>query len=315
MEPSATRFLRCVGCDVGKAEIVVFDTASGKTSKLANQPAALAGFAAGLDGNCLVICEATGGYEADLLAAVLTAGIAAHRADARKVKAFIRSFGQLAKTDALDARALAQYGLERQHRLALWQAADPARLHLQHLVLLRRSLVDDLGAYKNRLSAPNNTAVADVLAPLLACFAAQIAEVEAKIHTLLAAEPELTADINVLRSVPGLGDVTAPALLALMPELGTLTRRQAAALAGLAPHPRQSGSKDGYRLTRGGRPQIKQTLFMAGLSAARKYSPFNAYYEKLRQAGKKPIVAVIAIMRKIITIANARLKERYQNVS
>lgn len=310
---SSARFSRGLGCDVAKAEIVIFDTASDKTSKLANTPAALAAFAATLGQNCLVICEATGGYENALLDALLAVGIAAHRADARKVKAFIRSFGTLGKTDAIDARALARYGTERQAHLPLWVARLPARQALAALVQLRRELVGDRLACSNRCQAPGQQ-TRELLAPLLACLAERIAAVEEKIRALLAATPELAQDIKLLRTVPGLGDITAQALLALMPELGTLNRRQAAALAGLAPHPRQSGKTDGYRLTRGGRPQIKHALFMAGLSAARPNSPFNAHYRKLIEAGKKPIVAVIAIMRKIVTIANARLKEKYATV-
>ena|ERR1700722_14999053 len=120
MTHNSTIFSRYIGCDVGKAEIVVFDGKTGKTLKLSNQPHALAAFAATLDAGCLVVCEATGGYELALLAALLAAGIAAHRADARKVKAFIRSLGTLGKTDAIDARALASYAQERQHRLSLW---------------------------------------------------------------------------------------------------------------------------------------------------------------------------------------------------
>ena len=109
-------------------------------------------------------------------------------------------------------------------------------------------------------------------------------------------------------AIPGVGDKTAAALIALMPELGSLDRRKAAALAGLAPHPKQSGDAEGYRRTRGGRPEVKRVLFMAALSA-RKHNPnLKAFYERLVQAGKKPLVAITAIMRKLVVIANATLK-------
>lgn len=112
-----------------------------------------------------------------------------------------------------------------------------------------------------------------------------------------------------MRSIAGIGQTTAAQLAALMPELGTLGRRQAAALAGLAPHPRQSGSNDAYRRTRGGRPEIKQTLFMAALAAARHNPTLRDFYQRLKHNGKKPIVALIAVMRKIIVIANARIRD------
>ena len=153
MSPPATPS-RFIGCDVGKTTIVAFDTASGRTYTIANEPQALFDFAASLDPTCFVVCEATGGYERDLLAALLADGVPAHRADARKVKAFIRSFGTLGKSDAIDASALARYGRDRYAELPLWSAREPERLRLQALVLARRDLVKDRLAYANRRAAP-----------------------------------------------------------------------------------------------------------------------------------------------------------------
>ncbi len=149
--PAPARF---IGCDVGKAGIVVFDSRDGRIRTIPNQPDDLAAFATGLDHTCLAVCEATGGHEAALLSALMQAGRAAHRADARKVKAFIRSFGTLGKTDAIDARALARSGQERHPRLARWQPPNQERDRLQTLVLTRRDLVDQRVACKNRLSSP-----------------------------------------------------------------------------------------------------------------------------------------------------------------
>src|SRR5271154_1806987 len=119
---------RFIGCDVGKAVIVVFDAMSGRSHSIANAPQALSDFAAGLEATCFVVCEATGGYENGLLAALFAAGVPAHRADARKVKAFIRSFGTLGKSDAIDAGALSRYGRDRYAELPLWSAREPERL-------------------------------------------------------------------------------------------------------------------------------------------------------------------------------------------
>lgn len=143
-----------IGCDVGKADIVVFDSRTGQTHTWPNQPDALARSVAMLDATCLVVCEATGGYEAALLQAVGQAGHAAHRADARKVKAFIRSFGTLGKTDAIDARALARYGQERHAQLPRWQPSDIQRSRLHALVLARRDMIADRTAWNNRCAAP-----------------------------------------------------------------------------------------------------------------------------------------------------------------
>lgn len=301
-----TRFL---GCDVGKASIVVFDTKTGQVSTLPNCPEALSAFAAGLEPACLVVCEATGGYEDALLSALVAAGCPAHRADARKVKAFIRSFGILGKSDALDARALARYGQERHASLARWQAPDPAREGLQTMVLARADFVAQRTACTNRLAAPGAEPVRTRLQALHDCLDAQIRGLDADIAAAIRAATDLARAERVLRSIAGLGPTTAAALLALMPELGRVGRRQAAALAGLAPHPNQSGASDAYRRTRGGRPEVKKVLFMAALAAARHNAVLRAAYKRLIANGKKPIVAIIALMRRLIVIANARLRD------
>jgi transposase len=302
------RFRVFIGCDVGKTAIVVFDAASARTRSIANEPQALSDFAASLDRACFAVCEATGGYEGGLLAALIAAGVPAHRADAHKVKAFIRSFGTLGKTDAIDARALARYGKDRHAQLPLWQARDRHRLRLQALVLTRLDLVRDRLAYANRAAAPGAEAAHAYLEALVESFNAQIAAIEADIKALTAQCEPIAKAVKTLVAIPGVGYKTAAALIALMPELGSFDRRKAAALAGLAPHPRQSGDTERYRRTRGGRPEVKRLLFMAALSA-RKHNPhLKVFYERLVQAGKKPLLAITPIMRKLVVIANAKLK-------
>ena len=208
---------RFIGCDVGKTAIVVFDTASGRTYAVANTPEALSGFAASLEATCFVVCEATGGYERDLLAALIAAGVPACRADARKVKAFIRSFGTLGKSDAIDANALARYGLDRYAELPLWSAREPERERLQALVLARRDLVKDRLAYANRRAAPAAEPVHPYLQALVESFDAQINAIEADIKTLCAACEPIAKAVNVLVAIPGVGQKTAAALIALMP--------------------------------------------------------------------------------------------------
>ena len=124
----------------------------------------------------------------------------------------------------------------------------------------------------------------------------------------------MRAAAAVLRSIAGIGATTAAALLGLMPELGACNRKQAAALAGLAPHPRQSGTSDAYRAVRGGRPEVKRVLFMAALSATKHNDRLRDAYRRLRNNGKKPMVALIAVMRKIIVIANAKLRDHAQTL-
>jgi len=309
MDVPATRPTCFIGCDVGKADIVMCDSRTGRITRVRNTDAALADFAATLDPGALVVCEATGGYEALLLAALVHAGRAAHRADARKVKAFIRSFGTLGKSDTIDARALAEYGRERHDRLARWQPRDRHRDRLHRLVSARHDLVEQRVACRNRLQAPGSGDVAARLQRILAALDAEIAGLEDDMRALIAACEPLRKTVAVLATITGIGPATAARLTALMPELGTLGRRQAAALAGLAPHPRQSGASDAYRATRGGRPAVKHALFMAALTAARRNPDLNAFYRRLLDNGKKPIVATVAVMRKLIVIANAKLRD------
>lgn len=309
--PAANSPARFIGADVDKATIVLHDSRDQARRSLANTPEALATFAAELDPTCLVICEATGGYEDALLAALLAVGCPAHRADARKVKAFIRSYGTLAKTDALDAKALAWYGQERHASLARWQVPDPARERLQTLVLARTDFVATRTAFTNRRAAPGSDAVHPQLDAAIACLSEQIRVLdEAMAQTLRAAAPLMRAK-RALTSIKGIGDTTAVTLLALMPELGRIDRRAATALAGLAPHPNQSGTTERYRRTWGGRPEIKRALFLPAQTAARHNPVLKQAYERLRTAGKKPIVAIVAIMRRLIVIANARLRDAY----
>lgn len=255
------------------------------------------------------VCEATGGYENILLDCLLAADIATHRGDARKIKAFIRSFGTLGKTDGIDAEGLSDYGRERHAKLAVWRAGSTAQIELQALAHRREDLVDMRTAEKNRAQAPGAKIVRSSCKKLIAYLDKQIKAIEHEINLRIAADEEIRQTVQCVRAMKGIGPVVSTALCAFMPELGTMTRRQAAALAGLAPHPRDSGKSTGYRKTHGGRPQIRRLLFMAAMSARRHDEKMRAFFERLVANGKKPMVALTAIMRKMIVILNARVRD------
>lgn len=297
-----------VGCDVGKTEIVVYSSRDQTITTLANDPISLTRFADSLDPDCLVVCEATGGYEVALLDALVAADRPAHRADARKVKAFIRSLGTLAKTDAIDARALARYGQERHDRLQSWVPGDTEQLRLHALVMTRRDIVADKTAWNNRQKAPGAKPAYALIAPILKALDDQLAAINIAIASLVQSG-HLATRARVLQAIPGIGAVTAHSIVALMPELGTLDRKQAASLAGLAPHAKQSGQTNAYRRVRGGRSILRQALFMAAMSATRHNTALKTFYQRLIANGKKPIVALTAAMRKLITIANAKIRD------
>ncbi len=303
-------FTRFVGLDVGKKTILVHDSYGQHSGSVDNTKVTLAALCKLFGADTLAVCEATGGYEALLLQAFTRAGLAIHRADACKIKAFIRSFGTLGKTDELDALALARYAEERQAKLPLWVPPSNSRKTLQALVLRRDELVAIRTAERNRLQAPDNQPVRASVRALIHYLQRQISALEKKINSLIETSTSLRQNRETMMSVPGIGPVTAAHLLALMPELGSLTRRQVASLAGLAPHPKDSGSKNGYRNVRGGRTQVKRALFMAALSASKAHPILKTSYRTLIQRGKKPIVAITVIMRRLIVILNAKIRDQ-----
>lgn len=296
---------RCLGFDVAKDTIAVSD---GRTVQVIdNKRPAIRRFLRSCQAD-FALCEPTGGHEAVLLEECRRLDLPAHRADTRKLKAFIRSRGRLGKSDAIDARELAAYGLERWASLGLWQAADTAQDKLKALVRRRDDLVAAKVAEQNRAKAPGAGDLAASFRAVLAVLERQIQHVEQAIR-LLMRTGTLKHRTDVVTAMTGIGQTTAAALLAAMPELGTMDRKQAAALAGLAPHPNESGKKIGHRRIRGGRPAVRTILFMPAMQAAGGRGEFAPFYKRLVAAGKKPILALAAVMRKIVVTLNARLRD------
>lgn len=301
-----------IGIDIGKAEVVV----SLHGSKTAQTfPNSSAGFKAFFKDHrkvlqmSFVVLETTGGYEKLFLNALLDKKISVHRANTRHVKNFIRSWGQKGKSDALDAQALALYGFERHKTLTLFQKQDPVALKLSALSQRTQDLNKMLVQEKNRLQSPQNEPVITKSChEMIQNLEKQITSVTQEIQAIINANSSLRAKQETLETIPGIGQKISATLLAQLPELGQLNRRQIASLCGLAPYPCESGQKIGYRRTKGGRQQPRSALFMAAMAARCSHSPLKAYYEKLIAKGKKKMVALTALMRKIIVIANAKLK-------
>ena len=311
MTLSTDEIQTALGIDVSQDSVTLFDSATGQTLTIANDADALEVALGPLRDRDLAICEATGGHEDRLLAVLYALGIRAHRADAAKVKAYIRSFGKRAKTDAIDARWLARYAIDRAPALARWQPPQACQAEIETLVARRLDLVAMKSQEQNRLKAPRGHRIANDIADHIAELQARIEAIEIRIDTLIAQNSDFTIRATALRSVPGIGPVLAPLLIATMPELGSINRRQAASLAGCAPHPKDSGKLNAHRHTSGGRHQIKPALFIAALAAARGSNPLADFYKTLLHAGKPKRLALAAVMRKIITIANARIRDAF----
>ena len=255
----------------------------------------------------LIVLETTGGYEMGLIRFLQGHQCAVHRANTRKVKHFIRSLGQLGKSDAIDARGLAHYGFERHTSLEIF--VENPQQRLLKLVKRRQDLKAMMVKEKNRLKAPEQDELTESIQTILVVLQSEITKIEKIVADLYTEIPNLAEKQKVLQTVPGIGPVISSSLLAFMPELGMLDRRKIASLGGLAPHPNESGKKVGYRYTRGGRIEVKTLLFTAAMTAARSNSRLGEYYQGLIARGKKKMVALVALMRKILVIANARIRD------
>ncbi|NTS32164.1 transposase [Phyllobacterium sp. BT25] len=296
---------RCLGFDIAKETIAVCD--GSKVITIANRRSDIRRFLSRSNAD-LAVCEPTGGFETLLIEECQRCGLAVHRCDTRKLKAFIRSKGRIGKSDAIDARELSAYGLERWASLALWCAPDCREVHLKALVRRRGDLMAMRVAERNRSKAPGARRLAATFKATLAVIDRQIAQIDRDIAVLTGTGP-LKHRTEIATAMNGIGKTTAAALIATLPELGRMDRRHAASLAGLAPHPNESGKTIGYRRIRGGRPEVRTILFMPAMQAARGKGEFAAFYKRLAASGKKPIVALAAVMRKIVVVLNARLRD------
>lgn len=301
-----------IGIDIGKFNFVVANHNEKNTTEYENTLNGINDFLndfKGIVNKSLCILETTGGYEMELLLTLCSKKISVHRANTRKVKNFIRSYGNEAKTDALDAKALALYGYERHDKLDLYEAATENAMTLYELVMRRNDLKQMLVAEKNRLQGPRVNTVKSSCKTIIKALSEEINAITDEINNLISKDNLLKEKKKILMSVPGIGDIISNELLILLPELGTLNRRQIAALVGVAPKAKDSGKYKGYRATGYGRNGIKPSLFLAAMAARNSNSPLKDFYEKLILTGKKKMVALTALMRKIIVIANARMKE------
>lgn len=308
-----TSYHSFIGIDIGKLSFTVYSDGEKSLKEFHNNQDGMALFLKTYTKTTLkkslCILETTGGYEWSLLSFLHAHKIPVHRANTRKVKHFIRSYGNAAKTDALDAKALAKYGLQRAGDLELFQPKSPLAMELYQLSARRSDLKAMLIAEKNRLLSPTHDFIISSVEEIISILEQKIASLTDRIQKLVNRDPELKAKQKVMQSIPGIGPIVSSELLILVPELGTLSRRHIASLVGLAPISRDSGQYKGYRKTGHGRGGVKPLLFMAAMAATNAHSNLKVFYENLVKRGKKKMVALTALMRKIIVIANAKIRD------
>lgn len=256
-------------------------------------------------GSTLIVLEATGGYEMQLVANLVHAQLPVVITNPRKVRAFARSTGKLAKTDKLDAKLLAHFAAAI--RPAVRPMPSEKEEQLTGLLVRRRQLVDMLTVEKNRLHTVR-PALRDDIREHIAWLQAKLAKLDEEIDQFLKKSSLWIEKDAILRSTPGVGRVTSCTLLAMLPELGTLNRQEIAALVGVAPVNKDSGRKQGKRRVYGGRATVRSVLYMAAL-AAKRYNPrIKKFYDDLLRRGKEKKVALTACMRKLLVILNAMIR-------
>lgn len=300
--------LEFIGIDVSKRTLEVACHASGEAFALGNEGAELEALAPKLQAlsPALIVLEATGGYERLAVGVLASRGLPVVVVNPRQVRAFARARGILAKTDRLDACVIAQFAAAV--RPAQRALPDEQLAELEALLSRRRQLVAMLVAEKNRLGQARHRRVLRDLKAVIRFLEQRLAQCDDELGGLLRASPVWREKDDLLQSCPGVGQVTALTLLAHMPELGSLNRKQIAALAGLAPVARDSGAHRGARHIAAGRGQVRAVLYMATVAATRCNPSVRTFYQRLRAAGKPAKVALTACMRKLLTILNTMVR-------
>lgn len=299
-----------VGIDVAKDRLDVHVLPSGEALTFPNDDAGMSRITALLAGlpAALVVLEATGGYEARLAADLAAAGLPVAIVNPRQVRDFARATGRLAKTDRIDAALLALFA--ERIRPEPRPMPDAQSQALAELVARRRQVVEMIVMEGNRRRSARNPKVRAAIDATLAVLRAQLAGLGGDIEGAVQASPLWRATEDLLRSVPGIGGVTARTLIAELPELGRLDRRRLAALVGVAPVNRDSGQQRGYRAIAGGRTALRNALFMATLVAVRRNAVLKAHYDALVARGRPKKVALIACIRRLLGILNAIVRTK-----
>ena len=298
-----------VGVDVAKDRLDVAVRPSGETWSVVNDEAGITVLVAQLRplDPTLIVCEATGGFERAAIAALAAAGFPVVVANPRQVRDFARATGQLAKTDQLDAGILALFA--ERVRPTPRPLADAAAQLLDAVLTRRRQLLEMLVAEKNRLGFAPKPLHRGIQAHIR-WLERQLDDVTKELAGLIEASPVWRAKDDLLQSVPSVGPIVSSTLLGELPELGTLSHKQIAALVGVAPLARDSGTLRGKRLVWGGRASVRTALFMAALCGRRWNPALKRFYERLTARGKPTKVVLIACARKLLTILNAMVRDQ-----
>ena len=298
-----------IGINVSKDTLDAYRLSDGEHVQVRNDKTGLRALNRwfGKDHNLLIVFEATGAYHRQIEAVLAARAIPFVKVNPRQARRFAEATGRLAKTDRVDAVMLAKMGAVLDLEA---QKPKSENLHeLKDLIGARRALIKDQTAARTRLATATQPLIKRQLIARLTQIAAQVQQIDAAMADKVAQDEAMSQKLVILMSIPVIAEVTALAILIEMPELGTLDGKQAASLAGLAPVSRQSGKWQGKERIRGGRALLRRAIYMPALVAVRFNPDLKAKYDQLVQAGKPAKVALTAIMRKLIVMANALLRD------
>lgn len=296
-----------IALDVSKSRLDGLDAETGEAFQVDNSPEGRAALAKrGAGRSVQFVMEASGGYERPVMHDLCAVGCSVRLVDPRKVRLFARASGRWAKNDRLDAEMIAAYARAIP---GVATSNDLSQERLAELATYRRQLIVEQTMVANQAETVRDPELRRVTKRRLAALKAQLARIDKRMAEFIEASPSLKEKARILLSIPGVGMVLCVSLLAYLPELGNLSRHQVAALVGVAPMDNESGRRKGPRSIYGGRPAVRSVLYMAALVASRFNQSLATFYKRLRTNGKKPKVALVAIMRKLVVLANALIRD------
>ena len=296
-----------IGIDVSKTWLDIYDYPTGESWRSENTEHGIGKLIERLQSLQIerIVVEATGGYEAKLAERMVQDGLPVSRVNPGRVRRFAQGLNWLAKTDKIDAKVLALFGEKAQPRLLI--LPGEAEKRLSALIKRRKQVVDMLTAKQNHTELSEKEML-DYIETIKQVLQNQLDDLDEQIQDLINQTPSLKQKRELLQSVPGVGKVLSATLVAQVPELGLCDRKEIAALVGVAPFNHDSGRKRGKRMIRGGRSFVRNILYMASIAATRFNPVIKVLYERLIKAGKPKKVAIVACMRKLLTILNAMIR-------
>jgi transposase len=293
-----------IGIDIAKLHLDIHR--NDKVVRILNNEKSITVFLKSLREHSVIVCESSGGYEASLISLAHSLHRSIARINARQVRDFAKAKGRLAKSDAIDAQILTEFG-QAFHPAPL-SVSEPLHQQLAALVKLRSHLLTQITQTNNLTETISDKLILAIIEKTVSGLKKQADNLQKLIAEKIKSSPSLQSKVSRLQEVQGIGEITASSLLGLMPELGSLSDTQAASLAGVAPFNHDSGQFRGQRHIRGGRSQVRSVLYMSALVASRHNPILKALYQRLLAAGKPKKLALTALMRKLIILANRLLK-------